>query len=39
MFSFYFLEAYSFLIRDSKGVHPDGKGDWEELGGAKGGKL
>lgn len=34
---FVILEAYSFLIRHTKGMYPDGKGDEEELGGKEGG--
>lgn len=35
-FCFYFLEAYSFPIRDKKGLDLDGKESGEHLGGVNG---
>lgn len=36
MFGCYIFEAYSFLMRESKGVDPEKKGGEEELGGTEG---
>lgn len=35
----YLLKVRCFLVRDRKGVDPEGRGSGEELGGVKGGKI